>query len=57
MMFQGYLERGFTADENDIAALTKLLAHPPRKYEDFARETVVSWQDSGKKENDQTVAA
>lgn len=57
MMFQGYLERGFTADETDIAALTTLLAHPPRKYEDFAKETVVSWRDSGERENNRPVAA
>jgi len=45
MMFQGYLERGFVAGENDIAALTKLLGHPPRRYEDFARETAQAWQE------------
>jgi uncharacterized protein YbjT (DUF2867 family) len=44
MMFQGYLERGFTAGENDIETLTNLLGHPPRRYEDFARETVEAWQ-------------
>lgn len=30
MMFQGYLERGFTAEKRDIATLTNLLRHPPR---------------------------
>ena len=48
MMFQGYLERGFVADENDLAALTKLLGHPPRRYEDFARETAQAWQEQTK---------
>lgn len=43
MMFQGYLERGFTAEKGDLETLTNLLGHPPRRYEDFARE-VVSWQ-------------
>jgi uncharacterized protein YbjT (DUF2867 family) len=47
MMFQGYLERGFTADENDIAAITKLLGHAPRKYKDFATEVAATWRDSG----------
>ena len=44
MMFQGYLERGFIADAGDIETLTKLLGHTPRRYQDFARETVLNWQ-------------
>ena len=48
MMFQGYIERGFVADENDIEALTNLLGHPPRRYEDFARETAQTWQEQTK---------
>ena len=44
MMFQGYLERGFVAEDGDIETLTKLLGHPPRRYEDFAKETVEEWQ-------------
>lgn len=44
MMFQGYLERGFTAGAGDLEGLTKLLGHPPRRYEDFARETLQKWQ-------------
>lgn len=44
MMFQGYLERGFVADEADIATLTKLLGHSPRRYEDFAQEMAQAWQ-------------
>ena len=43
MMFQGYLERGFVAEAGDVEALTKLLGHPPRRYQDFARETATSW--------------
>lgn len=43
MMFQSYLERGFTAEPGDVEALTKLLGHPPRRYEDFAREMATSW--------------
>lgn len=43
MMFQSYLERGFTAEPGDVEALTKLLGHPPRRYEDFAREVATSW--------------
>lgn len=51
MMFQGYLERGFTAEGNDIEVLTKLLGRPPRRYEDFARETAQAWQGQTKNAN------
>ena len=44
MMFEGYLERGFVAEDGDIETLTKLLGHGPRRYEDFAKETALSWQ-------------
>ena len=44
LMFQGFLERGFVAEPGDIETLTALLGHPPRRYEDFARETVRKWQ-------------
>jgi uncharacterized protein YbjT (DUF2867 family) len=44
MMFQGYLERGFVAEPGDLETLTNLLGHGPRRYEDFARETIVNWQ-------------
>jgi uncharacterized protein YbjT (DUF2867 family) len=48
MMFQGYLERGFVAEDGDIETVTKLLGHPLRRYEDFARETVEAWQISSR---------
>jgi uncharacterized protein YbjT (DUF2867 family) len=44
MMFQGYLERGFAAEEGDLETLTALLGHAPRRYRDFARETNLEWQ-------------
>jgi uncharacterized protein YbjT (DUF2867 family) len=44
MMFQGYLERGFVAEAGDLEALTALLGHAPRRYQDFARETNLEWQ-------------
>jgi hypothetical protein len=44
MMFQGYLERGFVAEGDDTATLTKLLGNAPRAYEDFANETTRAWQ-------------
>jgi uncharacterized protein YbjT (DUF2867 family) len=48
MMFEGYLERGFIAEEGDLETLTKLLGHTPRRYEDFARETLLKWQEMSK---------
>jgi uncharacterized protein YbjT (DUF2867 family) len=44
MMFQGYIERGFVAGDDDVEMLTGLLGHAPRRYIDFARETAVVWQ-------------
>jgi len=44
MMFQGYIERGFVAGDDDLEKLTTLLGHAPRRYVDFARETAVAWQ-------------
>jgi uncharacterized protein YbjT (DUF2867 family) len=48
MMFEGYLERGFVAEDGDVEKLTKLLGHAPRRYEDFARETALQWQEMSK---------
>jgi uncharacterized protein YbjT (DUF2867 family) len=48
MMFEGYLERGFIAEDGDLKTLTKLLGHAPRRYEDFARETLLKWQEMPK---------
>ena len=44
MMFQGYLERGFIAGDDDARKLTKHLGHEPRAYADFANETMREWQ-------------
>ena len=44
MMFQGYLERGFVAEDGDLETLAALLGHAPLRYEDFARETAEKWQ-------------
>jgi uncharacterized protein YbjT (DUF2867 family) len=45
MMFQGYIERGFAAEAGDIETLTQLLGHRPRRYDDFAEETALAWQE------------
>jgi uncharacterized protein YbjT (DUF2867 family) len=47
-MFEGYLERGFIAEDGDLETLTKLLGHAPRRYEDFAKETFAQWQEMSK---------
>ena len=44
IMFEAYLERGFVAETGDVETLTQLLGHAPRTYEDFAKETALSWQ-------------
>lgn len=43
MMFAGYLERGFSAEDGDLETLTRLLGHPPRSYDAFARELAATW--------------
>lgn len=48
MMFQGYLERGFVAEDGDLETLTKLLGHPPRRYQEFAAETVQMWREDSR---------
>ena len=42
-MFQGYQDRGFAPSNADVAALTSLIGHAPRRYEDFVRETAAEW--------------
>jgi uncharacterized protein YbjT (DUF2867 family) len=46
MMFQGYIERGFSAEDGDMETLTGLLGHSPRKYADFADETARAWKNA-----------
>ena len=43
LMFQGYQERGFSPAAADVAALTTLLGHAPRRYEDLVHETAIAW--------------
>lgn len=43
MMFQGYLERGFSAEQGDLTSFRQLIGHEPRRYEDFVKETVKAW--------------
>ena len=43
LMFQGYQERGFVPAAADVAALTTLIGHAPRRYQDFVHETAIAW--------------
>ena len=43
VMMQGYLERGFAATPEDVAEVTTLLGHAPRRYVDFVNETAQLW--------------
>ena len=44
VMFENFLDLGMPAEPGDIETLTRLLGHPPRRYEDFARETLSQWR-------------
>jgi uncharacterized protein YbjT (DUF2867 family) len=43
LMFQGYHDRGFAPGNADVATLTSLIGHAPRRYDDFVRETAAEW--------------
>jgi len=42
-MYAFFQAKGFKATAEDVAALTKILGHPPRSYEDFVGETAKAW--------------
>lgn len=46
LMYQFFQEKGFQATPQDIERQTKLLGHPPRKFEDYVRETAAAWKAS-----------
>jgi uncharacterized protein YbjT (DUF2867 family) len=46
LMYQFFQEKGFQATLQDSERLTKLLGHPPRRFEDYARETAAAWKAS-----------
>jgi uncharacterized protein YbjT (DUF2867 family) len=43
VMFQGYVERGFSNTENQTARFAALLGHEPRTYSGFAEELAKEW--------------
>jgi uncharacterized protein YbjT (DUF2867 family) len=46
LMYQFFQQNGFTATREDIERQTRLLGHPPRGFEDYARETAAAWKAS-----------
>ena len=43
VMFQGYIERGFSNTEDQTARFAALLGHQPRTYSSFAEELAKEW--------------
>jgi nucleoside-diphosphate-sugar epimerase len=43
LMYQFFQEQGLKAMPAEVERLTSLLGHPPRHFEDFARETAQAW--------------
>lgn len=44
LMYEFFQKEGLKATKADIDRLTKLLGHPPRRFEDFANETAKMWK-------------
>jgi uncharacterized protein YbjT (DUF2867 family) len=43
LMYAHFQEKGLEASPGDVARLTALLGHPPRRFDEFAAETARSW--------------
>jgi uncharacterized protein YbjT (DUF2867 family) len=43
VMYGAFQERGLAASDADRAATVRVLGQPPRRFEDFARETALHW--------------
>jgi hypothetical protein len=44
IMYRFFQEKGLRASEADLRQQAKVLAHPPRRFDDFAQETAASWR-------------
>jgi uncharacterized protein YbjT (DUF2867 family) len=44
LMYAEFQKNGLLADSPAIDRLTKALGHPPRRFEDFAKETAAAWK-------------
>lgn len=49
LMFRHFHEQGLRGSDADVAAVTRALGHPPRRFEDFAAETAKAWAEEGAK--------
>jgi uncharacterized protein YbjT (DUF2867 family) len=47
LMYRHFQQRGLKASDEDVALLTRLLGHAPRRFEDFAAETAQAWTREG----------
>ena len=45
-MYAFFQNEGFAGTEEDVARQTKLIGHPPRRFEDWAREAAAVWTKS-----------
>jgi len=43
IMFDHFQRYGLLATQDEIDTITRVLGHPPRRFEDFARETLAGW--------------
>ena len=43
LMYQGFIERGFSSTADQTARVAALLGHPPRTYSSFAEELAMEW--------------
>jgi uncharacterized protein YbjT (DUF2867 family) len=43
IMFDYFQRQGLLATPAEIDAITRVLGHPPRRYEDFVRKTLAQW--------------
>jgi uncharacterized protein YbjT (DUF2867 family) len=44
IMYAFFQKHGLRASEADLALQARILKHPPRRFEDFARETAAAWK-------------
>ena len=47
LMYRHFHQKGLRGTDEDVATITRLLKHAPRKFEDFAAETAKAWTHEG----------
>ncbi|HSB61574.1 MAG TPA: NmrA family NAD(P)-binding protein [Vicinamibacteria bacterium] len=43
VMYRFFQEKGFRASDEDLRQQARILKHPPRRFEDFVKETAAAW--------------